>query len=107
MRLRSTAVALVAAAAIGGTLASAAPANAATGSFAVHSLPGYEEVKGGSGCYALDSRIVTLAKASNNGEYLLYGGPDCTGQVLGFGFDETQWIPPLIGVRSARVTFPG
>ncbi|WP_067970599.1 hypothetical protein [Nocardiopsis trehalosi] len=100
---------------LGGVLAAAltapAPAHAESGSgtLEVYSAPGvgYESLRLTDGCHTLTPRIVSFADAEPIASYTFYSGPDCTGAALGTGRDDTQWIPPLHGVRSVAIRFEG
>ncbi|MDA2805872.1 hypothetical protein [Nocardiopsis suaedae] len=106
MRARRTAVL---AAALTGLLATAAPAAAdgGTGALELYSAPGLgHTLLEGGGCHTLpDKRMVSFADAEPAADYVFYPGPDCTGVPLDSGRDDSQWIPPLYGVRSVDVRF--
>ncbi|WP_017538678.1 MULTISPECIES: hypothetical protein [Nocardiopsis] len=106
MRARRTAAL---AAALAGLLATAAPAAAdgGPGTLDLYSGPGlgHTTLEGG-GCHTFpDKRMVNLADSEPAADYVFHPGPDCTGTPVGSGRDDSQWIPPLWGVRSVDVRF--
>ncbi len=107
MRARRTAVL---AAALTGLLATAAPAAADDGGSGVlelYSAPGLgHTVLQGGGCHTFpDKRMVTFADSEPAADYVFHPGPGCTGVPVDSGRDDSQWIPPLYGVRSVDVRF--
>ncbi|TQN27655.1 hypothetical protein FHX37_4379 [Haloactinospora alba] len=106
MRLRVPAVLSAAAAA---AFLAAPPAHGQTGSLEMYSGPGinYQVLDVGDGCHTFDRRMVGFADSDPVADYMFYSGPDCTGAPLGSGRDDSQWIPPLDGVRSVHLQFDG
>ncbi|QBI52267.1 hypothetical protein [Streptomonospora litoralis] len=116
-RILTTAGAALAAAALTGPAPVAAqpaaqPAapggDGTTGRLEVYAGPGigYRELRVGDGCHDFDStRSITFADAEPMATYAFYTGPDCTGRVVGTGRDDSQWMPPLNGVRSVHIDF--
>ncbi|MFC4562790.1 hypothetical protein ACFO4E_13065 [Nocardiopsis mangrovi] len=105
MRTRLTAL-LGTALAVAATTAPA-PAHAASGSLEMYSVPGldYQLLEVDDGCHDFDPRMIAFADADPIAGYVFYRGPGCTGGQAGSGRDDTQWIPPLQGVRSVDIRF--
>ncbi|GAA4906342.1 MULTISPECIES: hypothetical protein [Nocardiopsidaceae] len=85
-----------------------APAEADAGSLEIYAAPGvgYHEMHVPDGCHTYErSRTITFADAEPIATYYFYSGPDCTGNVVGAGRDDTQWMPALDGVESVRIDF--
>ncbi|MDA0566630.1 hypothetical protein LG943_20280 [Streptomonospora sp. S1-112] len=83
-------------------------AGASSGTLETYALPGlgYESFNLADGCHTFDApRIISFSDAEPIAVYAFYSGADCTGNPLGSGRDDTQWIPPLQGARSVRIDF--